>query len=285
MEKHLFVEELKRLLVSCKYNESLDFCRENMRTAMPSVLYKYTSIADYSVENLQNKQLYLNNPREFNDPFDCWLHNEQAMDCLFSENERTLNIDVTSIKDSFYKTINSLVDKTMRVGCLSEVCPTKIIMWSHYGAFHKGMCLEYDFSNCFDTYCNLIRPIIYSDAPLIIKPDVASDYESWSGSMLLLAILSKSNEWAYEKEWRLVKYNTSNDDHFFHIQCLKHIYLGVCVEERGNDEKETDYHKRMFLTQKVIKFANENKIPISKMKRENDVYKLKPSIIGLTSIT
>lgn len=37
----------------------------------PNFLYKYQSYSIYSLENLQENKLYFNDPRNFNDPFDC----------------------------------------------------------------------------------------------------------------------------------------------------------------------------------------------------------------------
>jgi len=268
METRLFVEELKRLLVSCEYNESMDFCRTNMRTAIPKVLYRYTPINDRSVENLQNFQLHLSNPRKFNDLFDCWLNKEQAIECLLRENKKALNLDVTSIQDVFYRSINDGISTIVRVGCLSEVCPTNTIMWNHYGDTHNGMCLEYDFSDCIDDYCNIIRPVFYSDAPLVIKPDVFK-YDTWSGNMLLLVILSKSNKWAYEEEWRIVRLLQEPSDNVYlqPIPCLKHIYIGTYADKCSNGENDREYNKRLALLGNVVKFAQKNSIPITQMER------------------
>jgi hypothetical protein len=276
MKKDHFVKGLKRLLVSCEYDESMDFCRKNMRIVIPEKLYKYTPINKHSVENLQNSQLYLNNPRDFNDPFDCLLPKGQAIECLFRENAKKLNIDVTKARDDFYENINQLIDETIRVGCLSEICPTKTIMWSHYGNSHRGMCLEYDFSKCTDSDCNIIRPVMYSNAPIITKSNVIG-YEN----MILLALLSKSNEWKDEKEWRIVVLlpKPSDDGYLLPIPYLKHIYIGKYVEKRSKDEKDEDYRERLELLEKVIKFAHGNNIPISTMDRKDDSYSLESKIL------
>ena len=41
------------------------------QASMPRSLYKYFSLNNFSIDNLQNDYIYLSNPKDFNDPFDC----------------------------------------------------------------------------------------------------------------------------------------------------------------------------------------------------------------------
>lgn len=42
-------------------------------------VYKYSSVNSYSLQNIQNSQIYFSNPLEFNDPFDT-LHPSRIED-------------------------------------------------------------------------------------------------------------------------------------------------------------------------------------------------------------
>jgi hypothetical protein len=298
MEMRQFTDGLKNLLISSDYSGARNFCHDNIRDILQGkILYKYTAIKDYSVRNLQNNQLYLNNPRSFNDPFDCWISKKQTHRRYTSEMERLRNpilrnsVMSTQQRDMFnnsdrqreneiYSTINKIVSERTRVVCLSECHPTKVILWSHYGDYHKGMCLEYDFSCCdvTDEIFEIIMPVMYSDIHSIVEPIVGGDTVEYYKSIVLLNALSKSCEWEYENEWRLVKHYTPNDVNYEQsvpIQCLKHIYLGACVNERGNDEEDSKYNERLSFRDEIITFANNNNIPINKMGREENKYKLK----------
>jgi len=297
MCKDQFVDIYKSLLVSYKLKEARDFCRDNIRDILPKKLYKYTFIENYSIENLKNNQLYLNNPREFNDPFDCWLPKTQshskyssAIDDGFTNILKDISMtesmkeefkkSVTDLKSSdqndLYSTFNDLIDKRTRVVCFSEIPPTEIIMWSHYGNYHKGMCLEYDFSKCEDgcDIYDIINPVIYSELPLIIEHNTNIEYYA---CIALLSALYKSHEWKREEEWRFVKHIQPTDEGYKQlvpVQCLKHIYIGACVSEHGKNEKQNDYDKRLELRTNIINFAHKNDIDISEMERKNDSYLL-----------
>lgn len=58
-------------------------------------MYKYAAINSYSLRNLQNSQIYFNNPLNFNDPFDtfqpakiCEISNEKFVELYCSYNKR-----------------------------------------------------------------------------------------------------------------------------------------------------------------------------------------------------
>jgi len=81
----------------------------------------------------------------------------------------------------------------MRVYCLS-VLPGSTLMWSHYSANHRGICLEFDKNN---TLIEKARPVRYKDS-----------YPEWTpqGAMddLLALVLTKSKDWCYEREFRIM---------------------------------------------------------------------------------
>jgi hypothetical protein len=145
-------------------------------------------------------------------------------------------------------------------------------MWSHYGDSHKGMCLEYDFGSCDDEIYNMLMPIIYVNTPQRIN-FVSSDNDSYQECNALSSVLIKSNEWAYEKEWRLIKcLNEHSDEKYFHrIPFLKHIYIGACAADNG-------------IVNDVVYFAHSKNIPISKMVRRDDSFYLNSKPIKVTQL-
>lgn len=135
--------------------------------------------------------------------------------------------------------ITDLAKKSIKqaslISCFSELIDSTL-MWAHYSNNHTGFALEYDLKSMYDIDIgkknirgslfvdNKLFPVIYSD-----KRYNATDYvefnfiENFYHQMGLKfhepfydklfyykSILFKSNEWEYEKEWRLIRL-TDND--------------------------------------------------------------------------
>lgn len=109
-------------------------------------------------------------------------------------------------KQALLNLIQDEVKKTHATGvlCLSEKVDSPL-MWSHYGQQHRGVCIEYDASKLASSS---IRRVVYGgdrqiSADCLLKwiegGDLISQHEVERASLL-----TKSSEWRYEKEWRLL---------------------------------------------------------------------------------
>jgi len=89
---------------------------------------------------------------------------------------------------------------------LCENC-SSTLMWSYYSDSHKGFVIEYDFSKLDynDLRRRLCFPVFYTrklrDATRYMSRTDMSDYNNLFGKFMCLI---KMDEWAYEKEWRIV---------------------------------------------------------------------------------
>jgi hypothetical protein len=82
-----------------------------------------------------------------------------------------------------------------------------ILMWSRYAVNHTGICLE------FDTVGNLFsgaRKVTYCESLPLITPDLFADPVALTQTILL----TKSDEWSYEDEYRLLVRDGNVDPHF-----------------------------------------------------------------------
>ncbi len=70
-------------------------------------------------------------------------------------------------------------------------------MWAHYAQKHEGICLEFDAGH--DQVGRACR-VLYQDHFPLIEPDALSDPLRLINEMFL----TKSQEWAYEEEYRLM---------------------------------------------------------------------------------
>jgi Protein of unknown function (DUF2971) len=86
------------------------------------------------------------------------------------------------------------------------------LLWSHYADSHRGVALEFDASFTAEVpfvaakpvkYCKRV-PRVYSRKHFIesaLNLNLISDAER----TLLPLVMTKSLEWSYEKEWRIVR--------------------------------------------------------------------------------
>jgi hypothetical protein len=85
--------------------------------------------------------------------------------------------------------------------------PKSVLMWSHYSDSHKGFCIEYDLSalDRADPRRRLCYPVFYrrkvADVTRYLARRDLSDHNNLFGTYVSLL---KSDEWAYEREWRIV---------------------------------------------------------------------------------
>src|SRR5215469_2660517 len=77
-----------------------------------------------------------------------------------------------------------------RVYCLTER-PESALMWSHYAEGHTGICLEFDAENL--PFGAATQVVYRSQYP--VYDVVTVGYEP---------LVDKSEDWAYEREWRLI---------------------------------------------------------------------------------
>lgn len=105
------------------------------------------------------------------------------------------------------KVIGELSDKirrTFKVCSLSEVSDS-ILMWSHYGRSHTGYCVAYSLKEPdvrTKILPRLLEPVIYQPALF----DASAYFHRTASSPFFLnqAATIKSEEWAYEREWRII---------------------------------------------------------------------------------
>jgi hypothetical protein len=149
--------------------------------------------------------------------------------------------------DVRYRQIWPRLKRQWRVLCLSEV-PSNILMWSHYGNSHQGVVLEFaprvelrsklvgakevQYSKEVNTATSLDDFVAYvtSQGPKPVKPD-----------SLERSVFRKSEDWAYEKEWRIVVKDVRPGaelflDRPFNTTELVAIYFGCRAFEKSKAE-------------------------------------------------
>jgi hypothetical protein len=200
-----------------------------MKPALPSqCLFRYRSLDGDAFartkEIICESRMYFANPASFNDPFDCrptfvmdgtaddvrkyfaGVYKRQApyLDRASRRSEVRKQFKVPSrapnspealqrFSDFYYENISGKVGLL----CLTEK-PDDILMWSHYGSSHAGVCLG--FRNDGEAFA-VAQPVHYCDTRPAVNPVKQAPEQ-----MLDLALYTKAKHWEYEAEWRIVHY-------------------------------------------------------------------------------
>ena len=228
----------------------------------PAHLYKYKSIDDnhpeYSSRIFTHNELYFCASEDFNDPFDGkfqvslrgpksktkqfsdgilkkhhpYLNRKRRRTTFSQEGKNIIQPEFENdTRDSMFQEL-----KQWGICCLSEVSDD-ILMWSHYADAHHGFCLEFStqlgqvqFGVEFTTEITIPLRVKYSRKYPIVNPIV--------GHAIDETLLTKAEQWAYEREWRIIIPN-SLGAHRFPLQCLTGIIFG---------RRMSDTHKELIRT-------------------------------------
>ncbi|GGF20319.1 DUF2971 domain-containing protein [Flavobacterium limi] len=249
----------------------------------PEIIYKYRSWADEYHKNILLKgEVYLSAPKNFNDPFDFRIGKnfmlldsqekieryidqglEKHKDWLMrkgidSKEERIFQLkrlENLELYQQEYEMIESeATDNHYGILSLSSRWDS-ILMWSHYGNFHKGFNVGYNEEKM--RQCGLFGkggPVAYSDDFPTIDP--FSDHDMRTSFM---QTHFKSKEWEYEQEYRLAKLfypgiPTDKDRTIvIPFEFIDEINLGISISDKDKIE--------------IVEFAKNKNIKVFQTKK------------------
>lgn len=142
--------------------------------------------------------------------------------------------------------------------CSFSLINNSLLLWSHYSAEHKGICIEYDFTDD-----NFIRPFIQ---PIIYRNKVHKIglFEDYNTMQMISSSLIKSEEWQYEQEWRLTVFKQKKKiPNKIPAPKPKAIYLGTRFDLN-----------EMILKDELMTYAKENTILVIRMQKDPIEFKL-----------
>jgi hypothetical protein len=163
---------------------------------------------------------------------------------------------VQGILDDAEKKLKDSFKDGYLVSCFSEELGNGL-MWSHYAEYHSGYCIEYDFKGLGLKHVrnSMLYPVIYSqsyfDATEYYRSTLLGDIKEYNNLFGVYPTISKSPEWSYEKEWRMIfPYGPSAPDEIRALSMPKPkaIYLGVRMNEENRDT--------------ILQIAKERKVPV-----------------------
>lgn len=198
-------------------------------------LYNFQPTLDHLEGNLRENHIHCSNPANFNDAWDCkpyfdpssladpaqrqkWIAFFRAQNAGLTPEQQTKIVrqhgpewyeNNTLLRKSITETTLNVWKNNaerFRVFCLTTK-PTSLLMWAHYGNKHKGLCLE------FDATAEKIwraRRVVYADKLPLANADLILNPEA----LLEASLLTKSTEWSYEEEYRILARDGTIDPTF-----------------------------------------------------------------------
>jgi hypothetical protein len=217
-------------------------------------LYHYERFQpEWLASTLRDQKIYLSDPADLNDPWDCkptydpahvrepeeierfiiWLRSvatkriDARREAAF---ERRLRVDAVYRNEVIQglSTSNQSVIGQRRIYCLTPD-PLSTLMWSHYGDNHRGICLEFHLGN----------PVFLNAWE--VKYD--KKYPAWVPHRVLEhaidMLLTKSDAWRYEQEFRVIAGPDYPDGHPLKLDgkflpLPRRSLVGVIVGCNGN---------------------------------------------------
>jgi hypothetical protein len=141
-------------------------------------VYKFTS-ATYGISNLEKGRLKLSTIEDLNDPFDL---------SPLDTSDPAVSIAAEALSSLFWK--------TKAILCFSRNWDN-LLLWSHYGASHTGMCLGFDIAEG-DPGPNYNTDVLYQ--PNLLQIRRPNDVNLDLANRLLR---TKHESWSYEQEVRM----------------------------------------------------------------------------------
>jgi len=174
---------------------------------MPRV-YKYCP--PERIDILQSGMIMLSKPRVFNDPFELKPHCKTLQELVLPIpanatpqmkvriDEMQARINNQVMPPSTIDTILENKTQTIVILSLSEV-PNSLLMWAHYAAAHTGFVIGFSSPDeilAIDSPHRHIAKVNYA----VERPGEVTFEEITNDELLL----TKSIEWKYEQEWRIL---------------------------------------------------------------------------------
>lgn len=214
-------------------------------------LYKYVSFdEEYRVLSILNDYtIKFSEPSRFNDPFDCnpvyreaksptkvrpdffrrldWAGLPPAK--RLQANQKAINRVNAAFRDG------RIQEQTMSaVGVLSlSRTPWSTLMWSHYAAHHTGFVVEFQEPEVFQSDQDGTDPkwLVTFPVEYVKERPVIDVWERASPESIDKLFVYKSDDWSYEEEERVVRYQGGAGVFPFDPSLIKSVIAGCRISD------------------------------------------------------
>lgn len=188
----------------------------------------------YVKQTLENCTLKFSSLESYNDPFESSFrylyhyNSHVARDNMFADLFKNKGKMTNKHPEQIRQIVDLELEKKM-VSCFST-SPSEPLMWSHYSDDHRGICLCFNKYKIFNKLNFTFSEVRYTNK----FPDLNFFEGSTSIEHLKPQInnilFTKSDNWAYEKEYRFYS-DSDKDIHNFIPDSLQGLILGSRVNE------------------------------------------------------
>lgn len=209
-----YSKENKQKYIELYINGQKERSKKLKSNIIPERLFRYQPAEEKRFETLSDKELFLSNISDFDDPFDtnglCW-NNE-----IIFKTFKDINPMITEEKtEDFPKFIVKLIKTGILTVCFSEDL-YNLPLWGTYANKNSGFVLEYNFKKLGieSRLTKNLFPVLYRpkkfdftqylcDSIKEIKNEIKNNQRS---SILFYCLLIKHESWSFQQEWRLFNF-------------------------------------------------------------------------------
>lgn len=252
----------------------------------PQMIYKYFSDNDFCMNTIANDKMWYSSPACFNDVFDADfaiddVRIKQTLLDLIKENSDIREnspawVNICSEINNAAVHLRTKLSKlrlNIGVSCFSE-SDSSLLMWAHYAHNHKGLCVEYELLEFNNQLMFSPAPVVYCEKRPCIGDLKLENSDSLSSfGFLLDNLLTKSPEWSYEREWRIIRDSGASGDEWDGekngalLPSIKpHAVIIGCDASDGFSEKVTE-------------ICRKRKITLYRMEKDAVKYKLNRKLV------
>lgn len=182
----------------------------------PPILYKYYPVEPWLPQLISGESLLFSSRTTFNDPYDSRSvtvidTSNEGLKWLLDSFQRRRPDWTPALRLQNAKQAHRRMAKPNRPGAQDEIAAEldrigilslterwdNMLMWSHYGAQHKGICIG--FHTSIGVFREVCRVVYTDDYPIIKRP------QDDTSVVMAKSFLTKAKCWEYEREWRIPK--------------------------------------------------------------------------------
>lgn len=172
----------------------------------PKYLYRFRRFSEFSIDEIINQRIFLAKPDSFDDVMDSQyiIKKPKTIPSLKSDSDLAKEKYIEMLENMLARERNKYYHDVLRVACFTTKTDN-IPLWYYYADRHRGICIEYDFSE-FTSFAKegvCLLPVIY--------PSENDEYEyrifsRRDAASAISNALVKNEDWKFEKEWRLIRF-------------------------------------------------------------------------------